>query len=114
MVLDRAKPDGMSQKGQVFPLFFDQMTTNASKNYIVSQTRFNLNQKKLHDNNTRSCTDIARKKYEDQLRQGHDYNKKILREHDKKVRNDAEVIQGEIKHKKDMRKTLGKDLLVQI
>lgn len=43
-VLNRAAPNATTG----FPLFFDTMTSNPSKNYIVNHTRFGSNKQKMH------------------------------------------------------------------
>ena len=48
VILNKSKPMGnllmqenLKASGESFPLFFDQMTTNASKNYVV-RSKYNL------------------------------------------------------------------------
>jgi len=64
------------------------MTNNAAKNNIVSQTRFSINQKINYEKAAQSCADLARKKFEDELRIGHKYNNKMLDEHKARIAQD--------------------------
>ena len=64
------------------------MTNNASKNYIVNQSRFSFKQKMALQKATQSCADLALRKYEEQLKSGKKYNKEALDEHAARVRKD--------------------------
>ncbi len=65
----------MAKSGSAFPLFFDSLTNNASKNYILNQSRFSFKQKMDYEKAARSCADLARLKFEEELKSGRKYNK---------------------------------------
>ena len=85
------------------PLFFDNMTDNASKTYLLSKTRFNVKQKALNESNTQTCVEQARRKFEKNLKQGQDYNQHVQRDHFKKIKKDIEDVQIEDKKQRDMK-----------
>ena len=96
------------------PNFFDSMANQAEKNSILNSSRFGFKSKIAHDKNTRSCADLARRKYEEALQSGKQYNQQILADHYAKIKSDNQAIKNETALKRSQKKSLGEDLLIQM
>ena len=98
--------------GTTFPLFFDSMTDNASKNYILNQSRFNFKQKMDYEKAARSCADLARLKFVEELKSGRKYNRKMLNEHHMLIEQEQAQIEKESAKKRVQKINLRQDLHV--
>lgn len=76
---------------QTIPIFFDSMTGDIQKNFRMNQGQQNI----ARELNAQSVANFARTKFENEIKEGRAYNKKVLRDHEIKVQRDFDDIDDE-------------------